>query len=305
MNNIYGYSCIDAGLGNIIWSWANCYIWCKDNGGKMIAPQWVFPHPKKWLRERRIERWYAGYFDNNGYVSGMHRFIILAKSHRIDYKDISKNISPIQCESSKSHPLIITFTDLYDFDLLVGRHEEVSRELARITRNKKLLDIDLPPFISVHVRLGDFQIPDQLSDGVVPPNTRLPIDWYVFALREVRKALGLNIRAVIFSDGSDSEISPLLEEENTVRSTNVTAIGDIWMMTKSAAIIASRSSFSLWGTYLGQVPTIYYPGAKPCDVSIVMSETEFALEPELGIGVTLPDSFVQKVIDRIYNGSII
>lgn len=299
MNNTYGFSYMDTGLGNMIWSWAYCYIWCKDNQIEIIAPFWSFPHPKKWLRERKIDRWYAGYFHNEGYISGLHRLALLATGQKVDYRSIGKDLCKIQLGSSKTHPLIISFTDLYDFNLLLGRHNEVSQELARITRKKYFPHVDSQPFISVHVRLGDFKPQDPSSTGSVAPNTRLPIDWYVSALRKVREVLGTNIRAVVFSDGSDSELSLLLQEDNTLRSTNTTAITDIWTMTKSAAIIASRSSFSLWGTYLGQVPTIYYPGARPCDVSIVKSGKEFDLEPEWGIESELPESFIQGVVHRL------
>ena len=39
------------------------------------------------------------------------------------------------------------------------------------------------------------------------------------------------------------------------------AIGDILLLSKASLLFASaHSTFSMWGSYLGGMPTLYYPG---------------------------------------------
>ena len=300
MDNIYGYSYYNAGLGNMIWSWANCYIWCKDNRVKMVAPTWGFPHYRMWIKERRIDRWYGGYFSNDGYISGFQRQRLLAQCKKINFSDIPADINELS-RLKNGRPTMITFTRLYDFELLVGRHREVLQELTRITRKKYLPQPEQEPFIAVHVRLGDFHSAATQPTETIAPNTRIPLQWYILALRKIRSQLGWNLRAIVFSDGSDSELSALLEEPNVTRSTGKNAIGEIWTMIESAAIIASRSSFSLWGTYLGQTPTIYHPGGRPCSTSVVGGCGDFELEPEWQECAELSECFMQSFRNKLNN----
>ena len=37
-------------------------------------------------------------------------------------------------------------------------------------------------------------------------------------------------------------------------------LGDMFGLSRSRLLIASGSTFSMWGSYLGQVPTLWHPG---------------------------------------------
>ena len=151
----------------------------------------------------------------------------------------------------------------------------------------------------MHIRRGDFGkgTTEQLYGGAT--NLQVPIEWYIASLRALRKAVGFPFKVIVFSDGSSEEISPLLMEPGVVRSTEKNALQDLLLMSSASALIASRSSFSLWASYLGQIPTLYHKGAKPWHESVVNSESDFALEPEWKEDVPLTITFTLAVASRL------
>lgn len=99
--------------------------------------------------------------------------------------------------------------------------------------------------MAVHIRLGDYV--SQL---------RIPITWYKKIIHNI-----LNInpdqKIILFSDGSDDELSELLAHPNVERHFFGNALADIWAISKCKLLIASDSTFSAWGAFLGNVPIIF------------------------------------------------
>jgi hypothetical protein len=131
----------------------------------------------------------------------------------------------------------------------------VCPELLRIVlpEHKRALETGFSPDVAIHVRLGDF-VYDDPSRG----NTRIDLGWYIGILNRLREHLGVNSVA-LFSDGTDEELAPLLSIEGVTRVTFGSSIADIIGLSCARIFIASGSTFSMWASYLGQMPTIWFP----------------------------------------------
>jgi len=77
----------------------------------------------------------------------------------------------------------------------------------------------------------------------------------------VRDIAGYSARAVVVSDGTEQDLAPLLELENVEFLRPGCAITDLLILARAKVLIASGgSSFSAWASFLGNMPTISYPG---------------------------------------------
>jgi hypothetical protein len=114
--------------------------------------------------------------------------------------------------------------------------------------------------VAVHVRFGDF-LPvneaDSLGGGA---NRRQPLSWYVDAVKTLQADLGPAWRFHVFSDARDAELVDLLILPGVQRMPIVSAAHDLLLMARHRILVASGSTFSMWASFLGQVPTLWYPG---------------------------------------------
>jgi hypothetical protein len=117
-------------------------------------------------------------------------------------------------------------------------------------------------FVGVHVRRGDFGAVDEdrLREG--GSNLRVPIRWFLEAIRSVRRRYGYSLEARVFTDGCRGELEELLDEPNVSLMTGGTALEDLLSMANSRVLIGS-SVFSMWACFLGEIPSVWYPGQKP------------------------------------------
>jgi hypothetical protein len=183
------------------------------------------------------------------------------------------------------------------FNRLIGRHEEVIEELYRITR-PEYWPFGLPhSYIGVHIRMGDFPLKSVVEKQHY---FRIPLEWYLGVISELRRNLGFNFPIVIFSDGTDDEITDILELGDVIRSPFTESITDLLAIAKSTVIITSRSSYSLFGAYLGQVPSIWYEGKNEIyDFSYMPTELNASLEIEWMPEELLTNEFVNSIKDRV------
>ena len=67
------------GMGNMLFMWAEAFIYSRMNEATMIAPVWCrFSRVGPWLRRERYKRFYGGEITNQGYISGIKRFFLLS-----------------------------------------------------------------------------------------------------------------------------------------------------------------------------------------------------------------------------------
>lgn len=284
-HKLYGFpSLMKAGLGNMLLPWADCYLWCKDHNAEMIAPFWSKLRIGPYLRREKDKRHYQRLFNTQGLLSGVKRLILLCTVETCNYESLD-NVASLESDT------IVKFSSMECMNRLIGRHAEVKQMLVSMTLPHYLPTPCNESFIGIHVRLGDYAQP---GSGVPKWLSRLPIEWYVTTLNHVREVLSSNIKAVVFSDGLDSELAPLLKLENVERSPFCEAITDILFMSQASVIIGSCSTFSTWGVYLsGNASAIWYRGRRPS--KIYDEGKSSVLEAECEIGEKLPDLFVARL----------
>jgi hypothetical protein len=179
------------------------------------------------------------------------------------------------------------------FNPILDQHALVREELISITRPEHLRGIlaNRDDSIAVHVRLGDFAVPEggesEVRSGAW--NLRIPLAWYGNAIAACRRALGYDASVRIFSDGTNEELRPLLDMPGVGRSFFGTSIADLLALSAAPLFIASGSTFSMWASYLGRMPVIWYPGQLKGRLYYDQPQAEIELES----GDDLPESFVE------------
>nr|WP_315143957.1 hypothetical protein [uncultured Flavobacterium sp.] len=293
-NKIYGFPVLPkAGLGNMLIPWADCFIYCKDMGIKQVAPYWRKIRVGPYVRGERDKRQYQKLFINENMISGIGRLLLLIISNKIS----AKQFRMLNSYKTIFPTTLVCFSEMNQFDRLVERHEEVRNELYRITR-PEYWPFGLPQsYIGIHIRMGDFP---EISKEEKQINFRIPLEWYIGALCQVRLSLGKKLPVVIFSDGTDKEIEPILGLDDVIRSPFSESISDLLAIAKSTVIITSRSSYSLFGAYLGQVPSIWYEGKNEIyDYSYMSADYNASLEIEWMPGQVFSSEFVNILNQRI------
>lgn len=109
--------------------------------------------------------------------------------------------------------------------------------------------------ISVHVRLGDFAA---APSGASAGNVRQSFAWY---RRAILKALEITPAVkpslMLFTDGDAGEVIRQIGAGTMLVDTSPNALTSILQMSKARAVVASRSTFSMWGVFLGGMPAVW------------------------------------------------
>jgi hypothetical protein len=294
MNAIYGYPDMGRyGLGNMLFPWARCYLWCKDNNIPMLAPTWLKVRIGPYLRGERDKRHYERLFNNRGYVGGVKKWLLLSVSKKIS--EIEKDQNIIKASQLQTDKVVIFngWPDL--FTPLFKRSIEVKLELERITlpMYMPVIDQKSTSFIGIHIRRGDFSKPKQecmIREGTL--NVQVPITWFIQVLTTLRTQLGFTAKAILFSDGTEDDIKEIIKLPDVDYQKGGKAITDLLMLAQSRCIIASGSTFSMWSSYLGQVPSIWHPGQRR---QRILDENRFDLEPEYEMNTKFSNEFIDTV----------
>lgn len=269
------------GLGNLLITWARCLSTCERHGWRMIWPTWKSFKPKNWRVNPYDHQTYADLFQPNvRYVIGWEKPWRLAR-HRWISEDEAMNSAPPPGS-------VVEFRGMKDFFApFRDDYEMIYSELQRTARVRQLAAFSepSPAPVAIHVRRGDFIQRNSYEEIVRDHNSLLPLEWYIEALRAVREKAGGDIPAAVFSDGTEAELEALLSMPRVQRVDYGSGLADIFGLSRSRLLIASGSTFSMWGSFLGQVPTIWHPGKKIQSLLAENPEQEIEWAP----GDPLPD----------------
>jgi len=294
--NLFGYANLGrTGLAHGLLAWARCVVWTEQVGATMLAPHWYRFRIGPTIRKERDKRNYFLDFHDGLQVSGLRREYLLATSRHIYAELDLPNKIP---ENSRKTIVIFRNAEALNerkfFHFIDGHHKLVRERLISITKDKALEGVYTEPHVAIHVRRGDFTEPKKGLDKLTT-NTRLPIKWYEKILIKLQSQMESNFKTIIYSDGSDYEISDLLKYKNVERSKTTTAITDLISMSNAAVLVASASGFSQWGSYLGNVPCISHPNQSLFSY-LQYSSTEIEIGPENNI----PEEFLSEVKSRLH-----
>lgn len=227
----YGWFRISGpGLANCMFFAVNAYISSKKNKGEYIAPTWRKFSIGPILRRERDKRVYNSLFKDVG-IDGVKKIWIILTKKLFGRKDVK----------------IFNSLDNYFLDL----NEEVSlvqEYFNLILKSETVKEVDvsrMKEMVAVHIRLGDYL-----------PEMRVNIDWYCGVIQNILLKCP-NQMFALFSDGSDEELEQLFSIPNVKRCFFGNAFADMWAISKSKFVIASDSTFSAWGAFLGQRPILF------------------------------------------------
>ena len=244
------------GLGNLMLTWARCLAASQRHGWRMIWPTWGSFKPKNWRVNPYDHRTYFDLFQpSERYLRGWRKPWSLARHRRVPEAEALEGGAP-PGSVVEFRGMDGMFAPFQDDQRLV--YDELLK-IAQPRHLRAFSDPDPAP-IGIHVRRGDFVQQGSYEEMISQHNSLLPLDWYVGALQAVRAATGRGTRAYVFSDGSADELAPLLALPAVERADFGSGLGDMLGLSRSRLLIASGSTFSMWGSYLGQVPAIWHPG---------------------------------------------
>lgn len=225
-----------SGLANSLFVYARALVFAEQEGLDLINPTWLSFDPVQWKLWAKDKRTYLGIFRNVG-ASWFKKWWLLTFGKMVEeenYTGKDMDADYVRIYWMK------TFDEIRD-----------SGELVRLRLKESLLPgildkvyaFDFSNTIAVHVRLGDFG------------SNSLPIAYYKQQIEQIHKRL-LLYRFLLFSDSKDSELQELTSMPCVERVYFGSSIADVFGIASTNALIASHSTFSDWGGYLGQLPVL-------------------------------------------------
>ena len=300
MSSLYGFAEVGRfGLGHSMLAWARCRLWCDDHSIPMLAPSWRQLRIGPILRGERDKRQYYRLFRFPGYVTGLKRMAVLATAPRVEAAS-----SDLRALAAERPGKVVVFRNLVamneetHFREIIGRGGQVRERLVAMTKPRHVPPPAAEPFIALHVRMGDFNAPpsaEQLRAGA--KNARIPVEWYCAMLAGIRERLGRDVPAMVLSDGTDESLAPLLRLPAVRRTPRQSSVADLLTMSQGSVLIASGSGFSMWGTFLGNMPRVCHRGQRL--VRVLPTHPQFDSEPEVDTASELDPQFIEAVRQKL------
>jgi hypothetical protein len=267
---------LGVGLGNLLFPWARFIVATKKYGLKPIEPTWLQIKIGPILRGESDLRFYGDLFSRTpAEIRGIKKIFLL-----IFKKKIGENF----LSSSKLKDEIFVFSGLKNyFEDILKDHNFVRQELLKIAKDthKIGLNYDFSNCVCMHIRRGDFKIEGWDTS----------VEWFLWVMNELRKNLGPNLKFKIFSDGTDNELSLILKQKNTEKLFFGSALADLLAMSNSRIFVGSyNSTFSMWASYLGRMPTIWPEKSLLKQLHYDKENNEI----EVLMGGILPSAFVEN-----------
>jgi len=261
-----------AGLGNIMFPWATALVYAKKHNLKKINTTWANLKFGTFIRKERDKRIYMDLFLETDGISGLKKFFLLNFSNNVKF-----------------------FSGMQDlFEPFKSDQNFVKSELLKIINPyhiKRAKEFNSNS-IAIHIRMGDFTNP--INEKVLRNgswNYRLPIKWYISLIQKIRKESDLPI--YIFSDAGGEELKEVLAFKNCNRVYFGSAISDMLALSTCKVLISSASTFSMWASFLGQMPTIWFPGQMR--QKLLLENSKF--EGEVDFDDSLPISIIKELKD--------
>lgn len=220
------------GLGNLLFPIARALVAAKNDDGVFVEP--TMPQIKfgTFLRQENDKRTYVGLFKRR---STAESFIWLRSqiTRIFNRQEKAHNLRFILHEGLGSQ-----FYDIQDENTLI---------VNWLNRRAKIKPDIQAPDLAIHIRQGDFTARQTVSQS-----TRLPLEWYKKALKEIESKYGSKINEImLFTDGDQERIIRYLDDPRIQCEPKVNALYSLLLMSKAKYMIASCSTFSLWANFLG------------------------------------------------------
>jgi hypothetical protein len=230
------------GLGNLLFPYCRAYVYSIHYKGTLIPPVWPTIKFGPLLRAELDSRLYFGLF-NSSLKNKISCLWALFK-----HQTVSEELFINNPEHFKSRDYVVTVRGIGNyFESLKGYEAPICLHLLSIINEK--VSTKLHTFsnesIGLHIRMGDYK-----------EEWRTPMLWYTEQIDLLKQHPKYkDDKIIIFSDGSDTELKPLLDR-GCQRVTAPDALSDILRLSKCKIIIGSNSTFSAWAAFLSNKPFI-------------------------------------------------
>ncbi len=275
-----------AGLGNELFPWARAELYARDTGTRIVAPAWASLRVGPYLRREPDKRRYGSAFWAPHHVHGARAAAIRAFGRRIGES------APQAAEPAGRlalRPEVVVFSGIGGyFAPLRGGHAYLRDQLWNMTRAQLRTPPDAPArFIAMHVRRGDVTRQGMSQRQLEESPVYTPLAWFVAMARALRRdASRRGMPIVVFTDGSAEEVRELCAVEGVALAARAPAVADLWLMTRASALFASGfSTFGMWASFLGRMPTFYAPGKLQ---QRLLDDERGGIEMELAAGEAIP-----------------
>jgi len=258
------------GLANMMLVAARAYCLHKKYDIPMIAPTWKKLSVGPYLRHEKDKRNYFGLFQTYG-ISGIRKLWYM---HHVTHEEGNLNEF---LQTQNDAVLRVAGLGHYFQDLDQELTHDFFWKIADRRIRDRVMNIDYSNTVAMHVRLGDYSA-----------EQRTAMVWYERMVRTIYE-VNSEVRILLFSDGTNEELSPLLTLPNVKRASGGNALEDILSISCCRLVIASHSTFSAMGAYIGNKPVIF-----PCrdfPPVFVNNGNELVSSDEMAI-----KTFVQNII---------
>jgi len=259
---IYIYPKVErTGLCNMLFCWARAEVFAKKNNLPILAPQWtIINRVGTFSRFEKDKRFYFNLFQNTGYVTGFKRqWVLLTKKQVKEDLFLGDNEENLLKKINfTKNGIVLVVTEIKDFfSSFIEEQPYIKKRLHAIS-NPKIINAlsldDSSPFIGVHIRRGDFK----------HVGLSIPLEWYDRAIKHAMENMQCNnfnannLEIRIFTDDVLGVENYFTNRHSRLTiMPNTSALQDLLMLSKAAILIGtSRSTFSMWAVFLGQMPSI-------------------------------------------------
>jgi hypothetical protein len=237
---------VGPGLGNLLFPIGRALIGRARLGGAFVYPT---------MRQLKIGPFLRGEADNRTYgrvLKGRSAFewrqwLATRRLPQIgeDVRELPEEPAAIAYYGMRGH-----------FHDLAGHRELIGGWLAANAYRSPGGDGTVAQYdIAIHVRLGDFAATSSTSRN---PSIQLPMEWYRVALAEARGLAGaVQPRMTLFTDGDAESVKRCLEVQNIDVDSSPNALMAIQRIAGCKVLVASRSTFSMWGAFLGDTVAVW------------------------------------------------
>jgi Glycosyl transferase family 11 len=274
------------GLGNSLFNYFHAVRAAEQVEATILAPSWASLKPRRILTGAGSERFYGGLFiPHVSELVGVKKFALWASGRSAAVATV---VDPELDAVVVPGRLNLTRAARFEFGRLHECRPWVRQRLLSISRRASRPNWGRGGFIALHIRLGDFVTASRaVLEAGQGTNLRIPVEWYVAVLHRLRTTYPA-MPAVAFSDGSESELTPLLREGVRL-SNNSSDLDDLFSMASATILVGANSTFSRWAAFLGDMPTVWFKTAKRAekptakDVPIAYLDFDAAGFLELGL----------------------
>ena len=274
-----------AGLGNQLFPLLKAYTFAHLNNLPVLVTNYHQIKIGPWLRGEKNKRIYNGFFifEKNRIAAQFDKWRI---RHIPSEKLIAEpEITIIDNEEYLRKSFLFNEIPHYlrRFEGLMANRQLVIQQLDYLTKSsiKKRLEKIKSPCIGVHIRMGDFKKLKNGEEFGKVGTVRTPEEYFVETIRSIRKMHGSDLPVSIFTDGSETEFSKLVQLSGVHFVKGNNDLVDLLLLSRSKILVTSGgSTFSYWAAFISDAPVLMHPAyvgikVRPANVRDILYEGAF------------------------------